>query len=357
MPRQGPVTSFQPNRPKRLSGRGVAAVLVVSVVLSAVIGAVALTRSQFMASRRALVEGWRAATPPPAETPDDERLAAILKSARVAELQGDAGRAEAIYREALGRYPGTASLYAAYAELLMNQRRYAEAYAQHEKVLALGERSAGAEFAAGLSAGLAGRHDRAVEHFAAAQALEPASAAIALHLGQAQMATGELDAARASLVRSLRLDEDQPVAWGMLAEISLRQNNPAMALQHVEKARALEPASLAWRLIEARAHRRANDPRRALDVLAGVTEDQKHDKAVLRLMAECYGMLSRPGDAAALYARASDASPGTAWMALEAAQWFERAGDAESARRYAGRAADLGDPAADRLLQRLTSGG
>jgi tetratricopeptide (TPR) repeat protein len=340
---------------KRWSGRGVVAGLILGLGLSVAAGSIALWRSPFMASRRALVEGWRGAASVPA--PDEDRLESIVKAARTYELQGEPGRAEAIYREALARFPASGPLYAAYAEFLVGQRRYAEAYTEYEKALAVGERTAAGEFAAGLAASLAGRHDRAVEHFAAAQALEPASATIALHLGQAQMASGELDAARASLVRSLRLDEDQAVAWGMLAEISLRQNNAAMALQHIRRARLLEPANLAWRLIEARAHRRANDPRSALEVLAGVAESEQRDRAVLRLMAECYGMLSRPSDAAALLARASDAEPEAAWLAVEAAEWFERAGDAVSARRYAARAADLGDARAERLLERLGSGG
>jgi len=332
-------------------------VLVVSLVLAAVVGAAALSRSQFMTSRRALVEGWRAPGPPPTAQPAEDRLLAILKSARAYALQGEPGKAEAIYREALAQFPSTQALYLGYADFLMAEHRVGEGYAQYEKALAVGPRSAEVEFQAGVSAGLASRPDRAVEHFAAAQALEPGSAEVALRLGQAQMKVGEDDAARATLVRALKLDEDRAIAWGMLAEISLRQNNAAMALQHVEKARRLEPASLAWRLIEARAHRRGNDPRRALEVLAGIDEGDRLNEAVVRVMAECYGMLSRPADAAALYARASDASPGTPGLAMEAASWFERAGDAEAARRYAARAADLGDPRGTQLLERLSAGG
>lgn len=350
-----PEGGAMPKPPRRARGPRVVALLLASLALSAVVGGIVLTRSQFMRSRRALVEGWSA----PAETlqPSEDRLAAILKSARTYALQREAGKAEAIFKEAIAQFPQTRALHLGYAEFLMAEGRAAEAYPHYETALAVGPATAEAEFAAGVAAGLASRPERAVEHFAGAQALAPGDTKVALYLGQAQMKLGQDDAARATLVRALKLDEDLAIAWGMLAEISLKQNSPVMALQHIEKARALEPRSLAWRLIEARAHRRGNEPRKALEVLAGASDEEKASAAVARLMSECFGMLSRPADAAAVLARASDAAPDSAGLALEAAAWFERAGIVESAKAYAERAAGLGDAKAAQLLERLSVGG
>lgn len=347
-------------RPGRAPGKWLVAGLLLLMV--AFVGAtVAIVGNSWLYRARGELplqpEGAGAAEPGQARTPSEAELAEILRAAQAAAMQGEPGKAVAMLNEAIGRYPATQALYTTLGTILVGQRQPAEAYAQYEKALAVGPRTAELEFTAGTVAGLADRPDRAVEHFAAASAQEPANAKIALHLGQAQMKLNQDDAARASLVRSLKLDENQAIAWGMLAEISLRQNSAPMALQHIEKARRLEPGTLAWRIIEARAHRRENNPRAALETLAGLSDAEKRQDAVLRLMAECYGMLGRPGDAASLYASASDAQPEAADLAFEAAVWMERAGDAARARDLARRAAELGHEKARALAEKLATGG
>jgi predicted Zn-dependent protease len=347
----------------RASGKRLVAGLLVCMAIFIGASALIVLNSSLYQTRRSIpVRGDGAAESAPgadgrAAQPDDRTLAGIVKDAQNAAMQGEPGKAVAALQEAIARYPATQALYTTLGTILMGQRQPGEAYAQFEKALAVGPRTAELEFTAGTVAGLADRPERAVEHFAAAAAQEPGSGKIALHLGQAQMKAGQLDPARASLVRSLKLDEHQPIAWGMLAEISLRQNNGAMALQHIEKARRLEPGTLAWRIIEARAHRRENNPRAALETLAGLADAEKRQDAVLRLMAECYGMLGRPGDAAALYVAASDDQPEAADLAYEAALWLERAGEGARAADLARRAAGLGHEKARSLAEKLAAGG
>jgi hypothetical protein len=70
-------------------------------------------------------------------------------------------------------------------------------------------------------------------------------------------------------------------------------------------------------------------------------------------MGECYGLLRKPADAASLYASMSDRFGDRGELALEAAQWYERAGDKSNAKKYAERASFLSVAGATELLDRL----
>jgi len=198
-----------------------------------------------------------------------------------------------------------------------------------------------------------GRHDRAVEHYFAAQTQDPTNPDYPLYLGQAQLKIGEAASAKASLLTAAKLDGDRAITWGALAELAYRENKPTIALRHIAKARELEPRVLAWRIIEARSLKRDHQPEAALEVLIGLSEKERSSPHVMQIMAECYGLLGRAPDAAKMYAKNSDTNPSDAEAARDAAIWQERAGDTQSAIRYAQRGADLGDEAAAKILERL----
>src|SRR5690606_27733014 len=100
-------------------------------------------------------------------------------------------------------------------------------------------------------------------------------------------------------------------------------------------------------------HKRNGEAQPALKLLRSLSEKDRMTKPVIRLMAECHGMLREPDIAAALYAEAADMAPDDAELAYEAAVSLERIGDPERAARYAERALAGGVEGARELLDRI----
>jgi predicted Zn-dependent protease len=306
-----------------------------------------------------------------------------LAQARAAMNARDFPRAAAIVQRAIEADPMDQDLRLALAEALVAQDLFADAYAQYEKAIVIGgsaaARSARLQFMAGTVAFKAGLIDRAEEHYHLAQTAAPTDPEIPLYLAMAQVRLRKTQAAVGSLLRVVHLQPDRAEAWGTLAEIYFTDDKPDLAMQHLEKARTLQPASARWRILEARILNRQNQPRQAATTLLALDPAQRRRPEVLKVLAESYGMLGRPADAAALYADAAaaaaespaddgaassdgraapprpDAAASPAALNYEAALWFERARDTESAVRHARAAAALGSDDALHLLQRLTT--
>jgi predicted Zn-dependent protease len=171
-----------------------------------------------------------------------------------------------------------------------------------------------------------------------------------LYLAQVQVKLGKLAEAKKHLLMTVNLKDDVAIAWGTLGEVALRENQLELALQHIARARALDPRDMLWRLVEARALKRKGKPEEALQVLSGASDNDLLQQGVVTTMVECYGLLQRPLDAAKLYAKLSDLLGDRGDFALEAARWFTRAGDNASARKYAQHAQYLGVAEAKELL-------
>ncbi|MCW5776821.1 MAG: tetratricopeptide repeat protein [Phycisphaeraceae bacterium] len=281
---------------------------------------------------------------------------AVLRAAADYMQAGERAKAEAVLSAAVREHPANPDLRLAFGEVLVALGRPGEAYREYEAALACGADGAAVHFAAGTVASMAGLPDRAVEHFAAAQAADPTKADYPLYLAQVQLRQGDVQRAKVNLLLAARLDEGRAVVWGTLAEVALRENKADLALQHVARAREIEPRVTAWRVVEARALNRLGEPERALLALRGVEGADARSLPVLRLMGECYGLLGRPGDAAREIAQASDASPGDAELAFEAATWMERAGSPDEALRLARRAMEAGHAGAAEIAARLGGG-
>lgn len=293
----------------------------------------------------------------PARRASPAAIEAILNSAKTYTQQGENAKAEKVLSEAVAQYADEQPLRLAYGDALLSQRRTGEAYEQYIAALTIGPRTAKIESLAGTIASLAGKNDRALEHYQAAQTAEPTNAEYPLFLGQIQLKSGDIEAGKASLIRAARLDPNLAAAWGSLADVAMRQNNLSLALQHVAKARKLEPESVAWRLIECRALARSGDPAKGVELLVTLDDSLRFQPPVLQQIAECYGLLSRPGDAAAVFSKAADSNPADASLAMQAAEWFERAKQNDLALVYAGRASELGAAGAVDLIVRLQSAG
>jgi predicted Zn-dependent protease len=336
-------------------------VLVAVVVPAAVVIGLALRAAQKGAAPApaggAVAEGSAAVSAPvaggaPVRAPA-AKIDEVLNASLALERDQKWGQARGLLEEAVRTHPEEQALHAQLGAVLMAMGENGEAYASFERALATGPREGELEFSAGTAASKAGRLDRAEEHYGAAQAALKTDYRPPLFLAQVQIKLKRFEEAKKSLLTSAHLKADVGVTWGTLADLALRENAATLALQHIERARELEPQVTLWRLIEARALKRLGKAQEALDLLVGLTPEQQLEAGVLSLMGECYGVLQQPGRAAALYASFADRFAERGDLSLEAALWFERAGEGARAAEYARRAELLGVEGAKEVVGRL----
>jgi tetratricopeptide (TPR) repeat protein len=282
-----------------------------------------------------------------------DKVDQILNAVLPLRTQQEWGKAEAILNEAIRTYPGEQVFYVQLGELLALQRKSKEAHAMFARAIAIGPSDAGIELAAGTVASDAGLTERAMEHYSQAQTLDATNWQAPLFLAQVQARVGKTAEAKKNLMLASQLKPDLAVAWGSLAELLLRENSVGPALQMVAKARTIEPDNVVWRLIEARALKRDNKPEAALQLLIGMDDAAKLQPGVLPLMGECFGLMNRPMDAAKQFGQVSDRFADKAELAVEAARWYQRAGDAAQAKKYAQRAQYLGNEEGRKLAEAL----
>ena len=282
-----------------------------------------------------------------------QTIETILKAADSLVRQNQADRAVAVLHEAITKYAFDQDLRLALAGAYVLTEQLPQAYEQYEAALAIGPRTAAIEFNAGTIALQLNKLDRAEEHFGAAQAQDPGDPRFPLYLAQVLIQQGRDDEARKDLILTTRLDENIASAWGMLAQLSLNQSQPHVALQMIAHARELEPDIAAWRVIQARAANRLGKPRDALAVLGGINPRDQQKLPILRLMGETYGMLGEPETATRLFEAAAKKNPENSDLLFETAVWLERVKRPDDALACAQAAARLGNKAAAEMAARL----
>jgi len=240
--------------------------------------------------------GNRPDGPPPPSAPvaSAATVDALLEAARVAVRTEEPGRGVAILSAGVAEHPADVELRLALAELLVRTGDHAAAADQFAEAIALGTIDGATLYAAGSVARLTGQNDRAADWLGRAVRAEPANPGYAVHFAQTLLARGDVEGAKAELVRAVALDESLAIAWGTLGEIHLRENNAELARDMARRARVLEPAVTAWRVIEARALNRLGEPRLALEVLAAVGPEAEGVGAVERLREQSRGLLGGP---------------------------------------------------------------
>ncbi|MFN0012644.1 MAG: tetratricopeptide repeat protein [Phycisphaerales bacterium] len=297
--------------------------------------------------------------PPPApQAARDSRAASgtiadALREARIALDRGQNQPAAAILSRAVERWPKDQELRLRLGEALIALKDFASAYPHYRAAIDIGPAPANLHLDAGTVANAAGLPDEAMAHYLLARKADPANPRIPLYLGMVHARRGDDAAATASLLTAIGLDPSLAEAWGTLAELSLRNDRLGMAADQARKARELQPTELRWRLVEARALKRDNKPDQAAMLLVGLDAANRAQPAVLELLADCYGMLGKPAQAAAACEEAAKTRPADGTVAYLAALWLDRAGKREDAERFARRADELGEPRAVALLQQL----
>lgn len=304
-------------------------------------------------------EGGGEQAPPasPAGIASEEDVLAILKSAQRYRGLEEWGKADAVLAAAVRKYPQDRAIRLAYGDLLVQMNEKERAYEQFREGLALGGEPS-PEHAkdlatAGTLASALGRHDEAIGWFEQAERLDPADVRVLAGLANAWLGKNETAKAKATLLRAVAIDEASALAWGMLAEIELRENRAAKAAEFAARARGLEPERIAWRIIEGRARMREGEPERAIELLAGLPQSEATREEVVRLKAESFAQLGRIDAAYGAYADALGAHRTNAAFVFQAALWAERAGRNAEALRHANLAAMLGHAGGADLAARL----
>ncbi len=280
-------------------------------------------------------------TPTPAQ-PSEDRLKKIINAAAEKASQGDTPSAEAILKAALAEYPTSQDLHLAMAQVLLRNQDLPGVLASYDRALAIGPPKPEISFEAGNIAYMLGNMERAEELYSAAGAADPTKPEYPQALAQVYMKRNQLEEAAAAVMRSIKLDDSRGVAWGNLAEIALRQGRPQSALQHVAKARILEPRETVWRILEARADNRLGRAQAALDLVIGLPEAELYTPPIVRLIIESYGLLKQTDAAADFATKATDAKLADGDIAYEAALAAQRAGRPDDFRRYVLRGATAG---------------
>ncbi len=307
----------------------------------------------------ALVRALTGAGPLSSEAGQGNRPAALLDAldaARKSLLTGQPAAANAVLVKLVEMYPRDREAHSLFAESLLELGEPAAALIEYEKAIAIGPDFAELRFAAGSAANMASKPEIAEVHFLRAQDLDQASSQYPLYLGTVQRNLGKIVEAQGSLLRAGNIDPALANAWGQLADIALEENKLSLATTHIAKARKLEPSSVHWRLIQARILKRQNKPDKAASLLMAIeTTDRLTNPMILREIGLCYGMLSRPEDAADLFSEAVAMRPDDPQLLYETALWHDRAERQDLAMGFAQRAAELGSERAVDLIKRLQS--
>ncbi len=262
-------------------------------------------------------------------------------------------RAQAVLESAVLQFPGDQDLRVAMGDLMMLDGQNAAAYDQYVAAIEIGPTNGDMEFTAGTLANTIGNRTLAVQHYKQAVKMDPTRPDYMTYLAVLQMNLNQLDDAKANLALASQLAPDDAQIWAIRASLALRENTLGIAQLHIDRARELEPREPKWILSEAKIRKRGGEVDVAINLLTGLPEEMLSTDETLGLLAECYGLVGRPGDAASRYIDAAQADEKNAGLAFEAALWLERAGDRENALKWGRRARDLGHPRAGEWTESL----
>lgn len=272
-----------------------------------------------------------------------ESIEEILGAVQVYVRNQQFAQALTVLEKSVAQYPSDQELRLSLGDLYMMRQRYNEAYDQYLAAIEIGPSTAKAEFTAGTLANMLDRPELAEAHYSAAMRLDPSNPDIPVYLAAIQMKTNHLDEAKVNLALAGKMAPDSARIYAMRSEIALRQNKPTIALEQIRKARGIEPRALGWVLQEARVLKRQGDAQGAVDLLTALPQEQLEDPETAYQLAECYGMLGKPDEAASRLIDVADKHPTDPKLVFEVALWLERAGKREQALDWAGRAKMLGN--------------
>ncbi len=167
----------------------------------------------------------------------------IFQSTYAAALSASGEKHNALVRlrAAVKQWPGDAMMYHDLAVVAREVGLVVEATRAEEAALAINGAEPAAVNGKGLLLADAGQNVEAARAFEAATRLDPTNAVYLVNLGNAQRATGDLEAAVATFRRALELAPGLPDAANGIGVALVQQKQPAEAVKWLEKA-AGDPA-------------------------------------------------------------------------------------------------------------------
>lgn len=227
-----------------------------------------------------------------------------------------------------------------------------KAYEQYRIAVRLQPDSAGLIHSTGQMAMEAGDRAAALDYFQAAGRIDPKNPQHPLFEAQVLIQDKRFDEARAAVNKSLTIDPDIAIAHASLAMIDLEEGKFDTALADIAQARQLEPADVGFRAQEARIHRRAGHPEKALELLTALGPDDRAQEIVAFELAACHEALNDPMSAAKAWEWAAKRDPlgPRAWYAAaKVAEELLKAGDREQARLWLQQAQTMAPPDAPEI--------
>lgn len=266
-------------------------------------------------------------------------------------------QASEILTALLTKYPEDPDVLCMASVIRLFEGRTAEAYeALNHKLEKYGGRS-DEYFHAGILANMNGSIDMAVAHMENACRLDPSAPAYLINLAMLENKRFNYTAAKANLIKAALLDESNDVIWGTLAEIALQENHLDIGLQHITKARNLNPSNLQWRVDEAKILLRQNQPDAAYVLLKALQPPDSSNQQVINTLAMCWAMKGDFEQAAGIHVDFILEHPNADHVesAIKAAEFFQKAGNIPQARIWVQRALnrDPSNAAATQLLEQL----
>ena len=332
--------------------------LVIGALISAVVAGYALWTlmqdpgaiSKSATDNRAMVEDGQRGDAQIAAT---ESIEEILGAVQVYVRNEQNAQALTVLEHAVAQYGDDQELRFALGDLYMLEKRYTDAYGQYVAGIGIGPSTAKAEFTAGTLANMLDQLEQAEIHYSASMRMDQTNPDTPIYLAAVQMKMNQLTNAKINLALAGKLSPDRAKIYVMRSEIAMRENKLNIALDQIRRARMLDPDSLAWVLQEARVLKRDRQPEEAISLLVALPEDQLEVIETAKILAECYGMLGRPGDAASRLIDVAQKHPDDAGLAFEVALWLERARERDEAIKWAKKAQELGHKQAQAWISSL----
>ena len=243
---------------------------------------------------------------------EPDKIEASLKAADQYFSTGELDKARAILEVLVDRAPREGRARELYGQVLSlqalqggpemgaseKQELLENAYEQYLIACDISPDSPGLHHSAGMIANAAGRSENALEHFLQAGRLDPSNPQPPTFAAQILIQLDRLDEAHQQLTSALKLDKDEPFIYASLAIIALKREHFEEALALIREARSIDPRNLVLLAQESRIHRESGQPRRGLEGLIALNENQRSDLAIASEIASGYEAIGEPAKAA-----------------------------------------------------------
>ena len=178
----------------------------------------------------------------------DPRIGAFLIEGQRAYQRGDYQTALVWTDSAEAHAPGLTDTHFLRGLVYSSLKRYDQAAAAYERVLATDPHYQGAQYNLGLNAARQGKLRNAINHFAKEKATYPTSS-LYLELGRAYAQLGEADTAKTAYRQALALDSANATAHLWLGQLHEDLGELDSALVHSQAGLDLRPQNLDYRYI------------------------------------------------------------------------------------------------------------